>query len=70
MNLAESPHARELAESYLQGSYSSPVTIHNAPRLLREIMVFPYREGLQFELELLTHGGRKRPFRERSSGLR
>jgi len=62
MNLAESPHARELAESYLQGSYSSPVTIHNAPRLLREIMVFPYREGLQFELELLTHGGRQAAF--------
>jgi hypothetical protein len=62
INLAESPRAREMAVSYLQGSYSSPVTIHNAPRLLREIMIFPYREGVQFELELLTHGGRQAAF--------
>jgi hypothetical protein len=62
VNLADSPRARQLAESYLQGSYGSPVTINNAPRLLREVIVFPYREGVQFELELLTRGGRQMAF--------
>ena len=64
INLADSPHARQVAESVLQGSYDPPITIHNAPRLLRESMIFPYREGLQFELELLEHGGRQEAFRE------
>jgi hypothetical protein len=64
VNLADSPHARQVAESILQGSYDPPVTIHNAPRLLRETMTFPYREGLQFELEVLAHGGRHEAFRE------
>ena len=27
-------------------------------------MIFPYREGLQFELELIAHGGRQEAFRE------
>jgi hypothetical protein len=62
ISLATSPRARQLAGSLLQGSYSPPVTIHNAPRLLREVMIFPYREGLLFELELLTHGGRQQAF--------
>jgi len=64
INLADSPDARQIAENILQASYDPPVTIHNAPRLLRETMIFPYREGLQFELELLAHGGRQEAFRE------
>jgi hypothetical protein len=62
VNLADSASAREMTESYLQGSYDPPVTINNAPRLLREIMIFPYREGLKFELELLNRGGRQLAF--------
>ncbi len=64
INLADSPDARQIAENTLQASYDPPVIIHNAPRLLRETMIFPYREGLQFELELLAHGGRQEAFRE------
>ena len=62
ISLAESPKARQLAYSLLLSSYSPAVTIHNAPRLLREVMIFPYREGLLFELELLTQGGREQAF--------
>jgi len=62
INLADSPEARSSAESSLRESYDPPVTIHNAPRLLRESMIFPYREGLQFELQLLAHGGRQEAF--------
>ena len=62
INLATSPRARQLAASFLQASYNPPVTIHNAPRLLSEVMIFPYREGLLFELELLTRGGRQQAF--------
>ena len=64
INLADSPNARQIAESILQGSYDPPFTIHNAPRLLRETMIFPYREGLQFTLEVLAHGGRREAFHE------
>ena len=64
INLADSPHARQVAEGVLQGSYDPPVVIHNAPRLLRESMIFPYREGLQFELALIEHGGRREAFQE------
>jgi hypothetical protein len=64
VSLADSSAVRQRAETYLQGSYDLPVTIHNAPRLLRELMIFPYREGLQFELALLTHGGRQEAFEE------
>jgi hypothetical protein len=64
INLADSPDARQIAENILQASYDPPVTIHNAPRLLRETMAFPYREGLQFELEVLAHGGRQEAFHE------
>jgi hypothetical protein len=62
LNLADSLRAREMAQRILQGSYGAQVEIHNAPRLLKEMMVFPYREGLQFELELLAHGGRRAAF--------
>ena len=62
ISLADSPKARQLANSLLLASYNPAVTIHNAPRLLREVMIFPYREGLLFELELLTHGGRQLAF--------
>lgn len=56
LNLADSPRARELAQSIIAASYDPPVRINNAPRLLREILMFPYQQGMQFELALLEHG--------------
>ena len=54
---------RDMATSYLQSTYEFPVTLHNAPRLLRESMIFPYREGLIFELAVYAKGGREMAFR-------
>jgi hypothetical protein len=62
LNLANSARARQVAQGLLESSHDSPVTINNAPRLLREVMLFPYREGVVFELELLAHGGRQAAF--------
>ena len=54
---------RDVATSMLKSSYELPVTLHNAPRLLRESMIFPYREGLIFELAVFSRGGREMAFR-------
>lgn len=64
ISLADSARAREYVTANLESSYDPPVTIHNAPRLLRELMIFPYREGLIFELELIARGGRQAAFRD------
>jgi hypothetical protein len=64
VSLADSPDVRRRAIAYLEGSYSQPVTIHNAPRLMTESMIFPYREGLIFELEVLSKRGRDAAFRK------
>jgi hypothetical protein len=63
VNLTSESWARDFLTSHLESSYEVPVTIHNAPRLLRESMIFPYREGLIFELALFSHGGREMAFR-------
>lgn len=63
VSLATSAQARQVAASYLQASYYPPVVVHNAPRLLRETLIFPYREGMNFELELLSRGGQQMAFR-------
>jgi len=62
VSLADSAAARSRALSYLQASYDQPVTIHNAPRLMRETLIFPYREGLIFELEVLSRRGQEAAF--------
>jgi len=62
VSLADSADARRLALSYLQASHYQPVTIHNAPRIMTEALIFPYREGLIFELELLSKRGRETAF--------
>jgi hypothetical protein len=64
INLTDESWARDYLVSNLESSYDLPVTIHNAPRLLRETMIFPYREGLIFELALFSRGGREMAFRD------
>ena len=63
VNLTNESWARDFMTSHLESSYELPVTINNAPRLLRESMIFPYREGLIFELALFSRGGREMAFR-------
>ena len=63
VNLTDQSWARDYLTSHLESTYELPVTIHNAPRLLRESMIFPYREGLIFELALFSRGGRAMAFR-------
>ena len=55
--------ARDVMTQYLESAHERPVSIHNAPRLLRESMMFPYREGLIFELALFSRGGQEMAFR-------
>jgi len=62
-SLTSSQEVRTVAEQHIQDSYSPAVVIHDAPRLLREIIAFPYREGLAFELAVLAHGGQQEAFR-------
>ena len=61
VTLTGSPHARNLLSDRLD-SYDLPFKLHNAPRVLQETMMFPYQEGLAFEVELLRHGGRPAAF--------
>ncbi len=42
--------------------YDGPFSMRNAPMVLEASAMFPYREGLSFELELLKRGGRKAAF--------
>jgi hypothetical protein len=60
-SLANSPDALSLLSSALQ-NYESAVALHDAPRVLRESTIFPYREGLLFEVELLRYGGKPAAF--------
>jgi hypothetical protein len=59
--LAGSPDALGLLSGALE-NYESAVTLHDAPRILRESAMFPYREGLAFEVELLRRGGKPMAF--------
>jgi hypothetical protein len=56
-SLADSPSAMDLVKNRLMGTYDDSLVIHNAPLLFKDSFVFPYREGLMFELELLKAGG-------------
>jgi hypothetical protein len=55
----------EKALDYLRNrleNYDRAVYIHSAPRMLQESLMFPYREGAIFELEVLRRSGRKAAF--------
>ncbi|HXZ82036.1 MAG TPA: hypothetical protein VEG30_19055 [Terriglobales bacterium] len=60
--LAGSPDLMQVLKGRLDGSYDTAVVVHNAPFMLKESSIFPYREGLNFELELLKKGGTRMAF--------
>lgn len=61
VRLSGSPDVMKGVVNVLE-NYDSPVRFHNAPRVLQETGMFPYREGLAFELEVLRKGGRPKAF--------
>jgi hypothetical protein len=61
ITLAASPDAQDLVSSTVE-SYDSPMKLHDAPRVLKESTMFPYHEGLAFEVELLRRGGKTKAF--------
>lgn len=42
--------------------YDTSMVLHDAPLLLKESTIFPYREGLLFEMALLRRGGKNMAF--------
>ncbi len=61
ITLANSPDAQDLVSNNLE-SYDLPMNLHDAPRVLKESTMFPYHEGLAFEVELLRRGGKAKAF--------
>jgi hypothetical protein len=61
ITLASSPNTQDLVSNNLD-SYDGPMNLHDAPRVLKESLVFPYHEGLSFEVELLRRGGKSTAF--------
>lgn len=62
VSLSDGSGALEFIQDAITSSYDTAVVFHNAPRLLRDTSIFPYREGFGFELELLKRGGRSMAF--------
>ncbi len=61
-NLVDTPQVMDFLQDASTRTYDDMVTVHNAPLLLKETGIFPYREGLNFELELLRTGGKQMAF--------
>jgi hypothetical protein len=59
--LASPQIADALKETMLVGTSDSP-QFKNAPIFLKEELTFPYRYGLDFEIELLRAGGKEKAF--------
>jgi len=60
--LGDTPSAMEFVKDRMAESYDTSFVIKNAPLLFKESAMFPYREGLVFELALLKKGGNKLAF--------
>jgi hypothetical protein len=60
--LADTPQVMDFLQDAATQTYNDVVVVHNAPLLLKETGIFPYREGLNFELELLRTGGKAMAF--------
>jgi hypothetical protein len=60
--LGDTPGAMEYVKDRLTASYDTTLVVRNAPLLLKETGIFPYREGLVFEMELLQKGGTSQAF--------
>lgn len=55
--LADTPSAMDFINAKLTETYDTSLVVHNAPLIFKESAIFPYREGLMFELALLKKGG-------------
>jgi hypothetical protein len=55
--LADTPTAMDYLKGKMTQTYDTALVLHHAPLLLKDSAIFPYREGLMFELELLRKGG-------------
>jgi hypothetical protein len=55
--LGDTPAAMEFVKERMISTYDTQLVVRKSPLLLKETAMFPYREGLFFELELLKKGG-------------
>lgn len=62
--LADTPSAIDYINGRITESYDNSLVVHNAPLIFKDSAIFPYREGLMFELELLKNGGVQQAFAE------
>jgi hypothetical protein len=60
-SLVKDPEVMEFVEEQMNGSEDSPI-LARAPLLLRESMLFPYREGLSFEQDVWMDQGQAAAF--------
>ena len=61
-SLLDTPEFLDILQAAVNRTYDNTVVVHNEPLLLKESGLFPYREGLSFELELLRTGGKPMAF--------
>jgi hypothetical protein len=62
VTLANTPAALDYVRDRLTDTYDTSFVVKNAPLLFKDSAIFPYREGLMFEVELLGKGGIKLAF--------
>jgi len=60
-SVVNSPMITEAIQQGMAESADSPV-FNRAPLFLKRVMLFPYREGLNFERELLVKGGKEKAY--------
>lgn len=60
-SLADSPQFGKIMRDAMGKATDSPM-LERAPLMMRESLLYPYRDGLDFEQELLTAGGRPLAF--------
>lgn len=62
--LADTPAAMDFINAKLTETYDTSLVVHDAPPIFKESAIFPYREGVMFELALLKKGGVHQAFAE------
>ena len=60
-SLQRMPQLIESMKDRMESMAETP-SLHHAPLVLRNGLIFPYREGFAFEAELLVHGGKEAAF--------
>ena len=61
-SLADTPQVMDFLQEAATRTYNDVFSINDAPLILKESSIFPYREGLNFELELFRTGGKEMAF--------